>query len=405
MKMKFRKTTLAAMAVILTGIFVAQDAAAIPAFARKYGLSCSTCHAPMPRLKDYGDEFAGNGFRLPDGEEPQRAYRDVGDDMLTLQRELPLAVRLDAYGTFQTNDQSDDMVDMKTPWGLKLLSGGSVAPDVGYYFYFYMSEKGEVAGVEDAYLHFNDLGGVPFDVMVGQFQISDPMMKRELRLTFEDYQAYRVAPGASRNDLTYDRGVMVTYDTPIGVGLLGQVVNGNGKGEAEDGNFDSDPDKGYGGRVTYSQGPVKLGTFGYYAKESIDDYGSALENEVTIFGPDLHLSLQDKWSFNGQYLYREDSNPLMGFQDVETQAVVAELTLQPWGPDAKDTFVLLYNWVDSDMTAAIRGGESVDFGVNYETWTASWSHLHRRNLRMVAEYTYDAEIEESRAVIGFVSAF
>jgi len=61
---------------------------AIPAFARKYQLSCSTCHAPFPRLKPYGEEFAGRGFRMEDAsKEPARATWDVGDPMLKLMRE------------------------------------------------------------------------------------------------------------------------------------------------------------------------------------------------------------------------------------------------------------------------------------------------------------------------------
>ncbi len=37
---------------------------AIPAFARKYNMTCKTCHSPFPKLKAYGEEFAGNGFVL-----------------------------------------------------------------------------------------------------------------------------------------------------------------------------------------------------------------------------------------------------------------------------------------------------------------------------------------------------
>ena len=33
-----------------------------------------------------------------------------------------------------------------------------------------VNSTGEVAGVEDAYVHFNNIGGAPLDVMVGQFQ-------------------------------------------------------------------------------------------------------------------------------------------------------------------------------------------------------------------------------------------
>jgi hypothetical protein len=349
---------------------VAADALAIPAFARKYKFSCTTCHAPAPRLKAYGEEFAGNGFRVPDGAEPIRAYRDTGDELLTLQSDLPLAVRLDAWVSYENYDGLSDQTDLKTPWAVKLLSGGNIAPSVGYYFYFYASEHGEVVGLEDAYVHFNDLGGVPLDLMVGQFQISDPMMKRELRLSYEDYETYRRAPGSSQSTLTYDRGIMMTYDTPFGLGLVAEVVNGNGIRESDQGNYDADRDKGYAGRATYESGPVMVG--GFYASVAIGEIATV----------------------TAQYLVRNDSRPDPVLEDVDTDGVVVELVIQPAGPDAKDHVVLLYNRVDSD-----------DDSIDYETWTASWSHLHRRNLRMVAELTWDNELEGLRSLVGFSSAF
>lgn len=39
--------------------------------------------------------------------------------------------------------------------------------------------------------------------------------------------------------------------------------------------------------------------------------------------------------------------------DVETTGLALELVVQLWGPDAKDSFVVLYNWVDS-------GGDDVE---------------------------------------------
>jgi hypothetical protein len=44
---------------------------------------------------------------------------------------------------------------------------------------------------------FNDVLGTDLEVTVGQFQISDPLFKRELRLTREDYQIYKVRHGHS----------------------------------------------------------------------------------------------------------------------------------------------------------------------------------------------------------------
>jgi hypothetical protein len=369
-----------------------ENARAIPAFARKYKFSCTTCHGPAPRLKDFGGDFADNGFQLPSGEEPKRAFRDTGDELLTLQTNLPLAVRFDAYLGYQDLEGEDPISDFKTPWGLKLLSGGIIAPDVGYYFYFYMSERGKVAGLEDAYVHFNNLGGIPLDVLVGQFQISDPMMKRELRLTVEDYEVYTIAPGASGANLTYDRGILVSYSAPFGFGLIGEIVNGNGIREAGDNEvYDNDQDKGYAGRVTWGAGPIGIGGFYYTTRENILNL---FKNEVEVYGPDVSAAIGEAFSVTGQYLYRTDSRPEDTLLDVATHGVVVEGVLQPWGPDARDHFVLLYNWVDSD-----------DDLIDLQAWTGSWSHLHRRNLRMVAEFTWDVEREGHRAFVGFSSAF
>ena len=52
---------------------------AIPAFARKYQISCQVCHSPaLPRLKGFGEEFAGNGFRLTEYESPRYFIQQAG---------------------------------------------------------------------------------------------------------------------------------------------------------------------------------------------------------------------------------------------------------------------------------------------------------------------------------------
>ena len=78
---------------------------AIPAFARKYQISCQVCHSPaMPRLKAFGDEFAGNGFRLTEYESP-RYFIQTGDDKLSLFRELPLAIRMDGFASYNFGNE------------------------------------------------------------------------------------------------------------------------------------------------------------------------------------------------------------------------------------------------------------------------------------------------------------
>src|SRR5581483_6093309 len=42
---------------------------AIPAFARVYGTSCSTCHLDFPSLKYFGKSFKDVGYKFPNDDE------------------------------------------------------------------------------------------------------------------------------------------------------------------------------------------------------------------------------------------------------------------------------------------------------------------------------------------------
>jgi hypothetical protein len=283
--------------------------------------------------------------------------------------------------------------DLQTPYGLKLLSGGRITSNVSYYFYFYMFERGSVAGLEDAYIHFNNIGGIEFDVMAGQFQVSDPLFKRELRLTFEDYLVYRFRPGESVANLTYDRGLMLTYGFAFGLDVVGQLLNGNGIPEAEDREFDVDTEKAYSLRLSQGIGPVRLGVFGYYNEERGEN---STRNELYYAGGDATVG-GEKWELNLQYLRREDSNP--GFvypdeADTKTDGGFAEFVYMPGGDQTRWAFVGLYNFIDTRGTLE-----------DTQRATVSVSHLPARNLRFVFEYTYDIEEESSGGVVGAMAAF
>jgi len=385
-----------AVAASALWLMMAPEACAIPAFARRYKISCSTCHAPFPKLKAYGDEFAGNGFIIPE-EEKERDYVSAGDDLLWLQKELPLAIRFDAYGVYEEDTRAEN--DLQIPWGLKILSGGAVYKNIGYYFYFYFSERGEVAGIEDAYIHFNDIGGIPFDIMLGQFQTSDPLMKRELRLTYEDYMIYTVAVGYSSINLTYDRGVMLTYgNAATGTDLVGLIVNGNGKPEAsgEPKQFDNDKYKNAAFRIFQAVGDYGgVGGYYYYGKEGVEIGHAEAKNEVNYIGADLNLA-GGPFDLTFQYLFRRDSNPLLeeDLMDLETTGIVAELTCARDRMLSRNYLTLLYNNVDSQQ-------QSLD----YETLTASWTHLIARNLRFTLEWTNSFITHKNRLAVGFVTGF
>lgn len=377
-------------------------AEAIPAFARKYKISCSTCHVAIPKLKAYGDDFAGNGFLLPDGEEPKRAYVNTGDESLTLLRDLPLAVRFDAY--IQAADRDNVKTDLEVPFGLKFLSGGPISKHISYYFYFYISERGEVAGVEDAILFFNNIGNSSFDVAVGQFQISDPLFKRELRLTFEDYQIYRVRPGNSKLNLTYDRGFAASYSFNFGLDLVGMLVNGNGiKAAGEDRLFDLDNNKTFALRALQSFDFFSIGLFGVTGKETLSD-SLRTDNNIVIFGSDLSIG-NEFLELNAQYLYREDDNVYFepdNAPKTKSEGGFVELIYMPNADQSLFLFTLLYNYIESE-----------DDLLDYQTATFSISHMAARNVRFLAEFTYDFVDKDKnvtgprrhRFTIGAVTAF
>jgi hypothetical protein len=407
-----------ASVVLLAGH--ASPAEAIPAFARKYRVSCAMCHAPIPRLNAFGEQFASNGFEFAPGEEPRDTIA-TGDSLLRLQQMLPLAVRFDAYVTaLSRRHKGQASVDQMVPWVVKVLSGGQVADRISYYMYFLASERGEVAGLEDAYVQFTDVANSGVSVIVGQFQVSDPLFKRELRLQYEDYQPYRVRVGHTRADLTYDRGVMALWSPAKGTDLAFQVVNGTGLSAANAARqYDEDGLKNFALRVSQDIGPLRLGGFGYWGEERANDTWS----RVRMVGPDGTLNLGLRAELNFQYYRRWDDDPFLGACSVaepcpggattnfETtvDAAMAELLFWPRGQAGRWVVAGLWNLIDADApVVSLRLGEQDEapgFLKRYHTGGVGLHYMLRRNLRLLGEGAWDFERDQARLVTGASLAF
>ena len=378
---------------LLAGVLLAAlatPADAIPAFARKYSLSCTACHAPFPRLNAFGEDFAARGFRMPDPEvEAEKGEQPTGDPLLKLMKTIPLAFRAEGHVKYQENGEPDN--EFEAPWLFKVLSGGPIGEKVSYYGYFII-EKGDVIGLEDAFLHFQQLFGSGVDLIFGQFQVSDPLFKRELRLSRADYEIYRTRIGDVRANLTYERGLMLTGTLPGEIDTVFEVVNGNGIPE---GDFDNDNNKNLALRLAREFGRVRVGLFGYWGKEEQLETGR--EDTIEYFGPDLKILFSDKWDLSMQYLVRNDDDPFFLGADateVETKGGFAELVFLPQGSQGRWAITAVYNKIDSDDPAALL-----------EDVALSASYLYGRNIRIVAEVGDDIEREAMRASLGVVTAF
>lgn len=378
--------------ILIVIVFIASEVLAIPAFARKYNMTCKTCHSPFPKLKPYAEEFAANGFVLKDQDAP-RYFLDTGDPELSLLRDVPLAFRLEGYVTY--NQSNLEKSDFNAPLLFKILSGGAITKDVAYYVY-YILENGEPGKIEDAWLMFNDLFGSKLDFTIGQFQVSDPVFKRELRLTRDDYYIYKVRPGSSNVDLTYDRGIMLNYGFESGTDLTIEVVNGNGIGEGVSNVFDDDKYKNFFGRISQDAGEhLRLGALGYFGKEEKTISDIAYTNQLWMVGGDATISF-DPLELNLQYIERNDDNALFvdNKSDAKTRGAFGELIYRPEGDASKWYGVAIFNWIESDFRELNLKQLGVHFG-----------YVLRRNIRLVAEYSHNFTDKYGKMNLGFVSAF
>jgi hypothetical protein len=378
----------------------------IPAFARKYRVSCRLCHNPAPTQTEFGGTFAGNGFRFAAGEEPRDTI-DTGDSLLELADNLPLAIRFDGYVLGSSDGNG---TDIQAPYNVKILSGGSISDKLSYYLYFFLFERGEVGGIEDAYIYVNDIGDGPFDLLVGQFQVSDPMFKRELRLEYDDYAIYRARIGDQPADLTYDRGITGIIDPdPITVSLT--VVNGNGKGEAEPNRrLDNDPLKSFFGHVTGSITPsFRLGGMVYLGRqEGQIGAGPLVTNDLFMIGADATVSLP-LLEINFQYIHRADDNPTFTPDENEADTNGGFIEAIYRFPGERWYALGLWNYIytscDGCGLPLLDVGLGGPRGNRYHTLSGGAGYLVRRNVRLLGELGWDIEQEDVRLILGISAAY
>jgi hypothetical protein len=375
----------------------------IPAFARLHGVSCSLCHDPIPRLSAFGEMFVANGYRFAPSQPPPDRM-PTGDPLLEVPDRLRLAMRLDAYATAYANGKVG--TDLQTPYYLRIISGGPLTEHLSYYLYFMLSERGATGSIEDAYLTWNRVAGMPFNVSVGQFQMSDPIFPRELRLEYQDYAIYGARIGTSPVNLTYDRGVMVNADL-AGFTITGEMVNGNGDVAASaSGRLDDDRNKSFLGHVSreVTHG-VTLGVLGYLARqEGAAPGGLTALDRVTMLGGDARIAL-DPVQLSAQFIHREDTRPTFTFSEPKTvtNGGFAEVLWHPTG--GRWYGIALYNLIHASQPLLdVRLGGPAGLS-RYEAVTGGGGYLLQRNVRVYAEGTWDRELRTTQWTLGLTMAF
>ena len=380
---------------------VVPPAEAMPEFARRYSMSCAACHSAFPRLNRFGKEFAANNMRLPNWKD---TTVKTGDPSLALPAYPPFAVRAQAYTQARNGRSIDPLTgrtesastDFQSPYLVKLLSSAPLSDNITYYFYAIMAEKG-VNGetlVEDAWFRHANVFGTGIGMQLGQFQLSDLMFPREVRLPFQDFMPYRMA------GVTYDRGVLFDRDLGPFELALG-LSNGNGITDnlninspgyrRPDKMFDNDGSKTVFGRIGTDIGPVTAGLFGLDGEQRSIAAGNAgltrgaHDSDKRVLGLDLSGDIDGRIYWYAQYLW----NSWNGFLDADPSrdmrwhggfAGVDYIHSERWA------FSALYNHADAndfDRT------DTIYEGIDMNSLSLTASYYFMRNVKGVIELNYD----------------
>jgi len=198
-----------ALAVLSILFFILpRSSRAIPAFARQYGTTCSTCHLDFPQLNDFGKAFKDAGFKFP---KDDAAMLKIPPVMLgasanaelwpkaiwpgTIPGMPPIGLRMNTY--FQYTGTSSEKFEALTPPGtlplfvprtdfqtgqFSLFTAGNFGSDIAFWVDDVISFAGSGAngGLGDAYLKFVNIGRFlklpqnALNLRVGQFELEIP---------------------------------------------------------------------------------------------------------------------------------------------------------------------------------------------------------------------------------------
>jgi len=214
------KTGVFGLSVVLLVAMHSSVAYAIPAFARQYQTSCTTCHSDFPKLNDFGKAFKDAGFKFPTDNE---TFLKIPATMLgaPAQKEqfphtvwpgsipgiLPVGLRMNTF--FQRTSGNRGNFDSLLPPGtpaspfipktdfgtgfFSIFTAGDFGSDIAFWVDDDISVSGDNSNghLGDGYLRFVNIGRLvklPKDSLtlrVGQF---------ELDLPFTQARSYDISP-------------------------------------------------------------------------------------------------------------------------------------------------------------------------------------------------------------------
>jgi len=343
---------------------------AIPAFARKYQTSCSTCHNDYPELNDFGEAFKKNGFKFPQDDESfvkelpvllgAKAQREAFPKAVypgEIPGSLPLGFRYSGFAMYSSKQPPSigfvPRTDLFVPNTFTIIAAGSLGPTLSFWVDNDISAGGanNAAGLGDGYLKVNDLGhyiGLPKDTLnlrMGQFELDLPFTQaRSIDLTpYDIYSETSVAAsqGTTNNPFAFgipQRGIEIGgYPNDGNFTWSVAMVNGSNNGPAlrnskdiyvrisQRFNLERDASVRKEVRAAGPTGPrdhtsIRFGAFYYYGRNALNADRTLFSNLGTIQEPFYRLGSDFRFKyrnfeFYGLGMYGHDENHVLVSQD------------------------------------------------------------------------------------------
>jgi len=267
--------------VFLVILFQAGTTFGIPIFARKYNLSCFTCHTAFPTLNEFGQRFKANGYQIPTTIEDTPIWDSV---------QLPIAavahaVYEDAKVTDHTVEGASEKTTGFADTGVDVLSGGTLTRHVSY-FVGLPIEEGAVE-VEQSLIILNNLLSSPtnwVNLKIGKFFLDTPFAEN-LMVPGAVNQTLFLSPVEEGFALGHPQlGIAVMgLLTNVGDGLRYEAGVFNGNNILSDNNRTKDLYARVTQAVNINSAPLRVGVLVYHGKQPVGEADSSFNRVAFDF--------------------------------------------------------------------------------------------------------------------------
>jgi len=185
---RFGRALLYSVVLFAVVLINCRPASALPAFARKYGMPCSSCHEAWPKLSPFGQQFKDNGYQMGnDRDAPifqQAAYWPVTFRITPIWHRENTAKAMVDGATAGTSTEASVTTHGFDLSGLDFHTGGTLANNVSFYV-LPSSDQFAKFHFESVWARLDNIGGSSwFNIKMGKFELDNLLSeKRILTLT------------------------------------------------------------------------------------------------------------------------------------------------------------------------------------------------------------------------------